>query len=325
MARRPVLSLCLLALLLLGAIALRLAQGGWGDSPEITRSLLELRAMRVGAAVCVGAALAVAGVMLQSLLRNPLASPDLLGLASGSGLGIMIAVYLAHLAGLGIASASGVGATAAALLGAILALVLVYTLSQRRGLLEPVTLILVGVMISILCSAGILFIKHLLPDRGEAADRLIMGALRDDLTLTELSSVGVVTLAGLVVGVALGRAMDVASLGDDESRSVGLSLGSLRVILFASSGVLTAGSVLLAGPIGFVGLICPHAVRLIAGPNHRVLIVGAALAGALLMVLADSLVRLVELPSGRLPISVITSLIGGPTLIVLLRRGDRGF
>lgn len=325
MARRPAITLALLALLLLGAVALRLAQGGAGDTPDVTRQLFEIRAMRVGAGICVGAALAVAGVMLQSLLRNPLASPDLLGLASGSGLGIMIAVYLASLAGNGIASASGAGATSAALLGAMLALVLVYTLSQRRGLLEPITLILVGVIISILCSAGILFIKHLLPDRGEAADRLIMGALRDDLTTRELLGVGLLTLAGIVVGVILGRAMDVASLGDDESRSIGLSLGRLRLALFATSGVLTAGSVLIAGPIGFVGLICPHAVRLLAGPGHRVLIVGAALAGALLMVLADSAVRLIELPSGRLPISVITSLIGGPMLIVLLRRNDRGF
>jgi iron complex transport system permease protein len=101
---------------------------------------------------------------------------------------------------------------------------------------------------------------------------------------------------------------------------VGVGLSRLRTVLFLTSGVLTAGSVVLAGPIGFVGLICPHAVRLLAGPGHRVLVLGSALAGAALVVGCDALVRVVDLGTGQLPIGVLTSLLGGPVLIWLLRR-----
>lgn len=322
MKTRALITLAVVALVLLLACAARLAVGGMPASGEDLALVLELRGTRLLTGVIVGAALSVAGVLLQSLMRNPLASPDLLGLASGAGLGVMIAAYLAFLAGAGIAHAGvgGAGGTAAALVGSLAALAVVYALSQRRGFLEPVSLILMGVLISIICSAGIQFIRHLLPDQGVAAGRLLLGALRDDVSLTELAAVGGVVLAGIGVGVACGKAMDAAALGDDEARSVGVPLARLRVLLFIASGALAAAAVILAGPIGFVGLICPHLVRLGAGPSHRPLIIGSALAGAALVVGADVLVRWIELDAGRLPISVLTSLVGGPMLIWMLRR-----
>jgi iron complex transport system permease protein len=322
---RKLAALAILALLLIAAIALRLWVGGSANlSPQAWAQTLALRESRVLMGLIVGAALAVAGVMLQSLLRNPLASPDLLGLASGAGLGVMLIAYIAFKAGMGIAgsSATGVGWTtsSAALVGSMAALALVFLLSQRRGLLDPVTLVLVGVVVSIMCSAGTLLIKSLLPDQGVAAARLLMGDLSDDVPHARVYMVGIVTLAGTIIGWLASRAMDAAALGEDEARSVGVPLGLLRVTLFITAGVLCAGSVVLAGPIGFVGLICPHAVRLLAGPSHRTLVIGAALSGGTLVILADSIARLMDFGAGHPPISVLTSLVGGPVLVVLLRR-----
>jgi iron complex transport system permease protein len=316
-------AIVVLVLVLLGAVALRLYLGPLaGLSEEAKAQIMSLREGRVLMGVVVGAALAVAGVMLQSLLRNPLASPDLLGLASGAGFGVMLVTFLAS-RGIAAASASagGIGwTTTAALVGALSALAIVFALSQRRGLLDPVTLVLVGVVISIIASSGTLLLKSLLQDQGFAAGRLLLGDLRDDVAPVQVWSVGAVTLVGVVVGWACGRAMDAAALGEDEARSVGVPLGALRATLFIAAGVLSAGSVVLAGPIGFVGLICPHAVRLLAGPSHRTLVVGAAVAGAALVVLADVLARVIDLGAGHPPIGVLTSLVGGPVLIGLLRR-----
>ena len=111
------------------------------------------------------------------------------------------------------------------------------------------------------------------------------------------------------------------AMGEDEARSVGVPLGMLRVVLFVTAGVLSAASVVVAGPVGFVGLICQHAMRLLAGPSHRVLVIGAAMAGATLVVFADAVLREIDFGSGHPPISVLTSLVGGPVLVVLLRRG----
>src|ERR1043165_2455243 len=279
MPRRAAVTILVLISLLAGAVALRLLIGekgafGWPDEP----GLRQIRLERVCSGAIVGAALAVGGVLLQCLLRKPLASPDLLGLASGSGFGVMLAAYGAYRAGLGIAPATS--SVPAALIGALAALGLVYGLSQRRGLIEPVTLILVGVIISIIFGAATVFVQYLLPDRGIAAARWLLGALNDENTWARLGAVGGITVAAVIAGALLARQMDAASLSEDEARSLGVHLGALRAVLFVLSGLLTAGAVVLAGPIGFVGLVCPHAVRLSAGPAHRSLVVGSALAGS---------------------------------------------
>lgn len=315
----------LLGLLLIFALAAALRL--WVGGGELSAPILELRASRLATGAIVGAALAVAGVFLQALLRNPLASPDLLGLASGSGFAVMVAVKLG-LVSTGAIAASGLGAfsaTLAAVVGAVGALALTYLLSQRRGLLDPILLVLTGVVVSIVCSAGTMLMRHLLPfQETDVADRMLRGALREDVSAAEFAIIGGLTLVGLIIGIAAGRAMDAAALSEDEAVSVGVPLAALRRTLFIFSGVLTAGSVVLAGPIGFVGLICPHLVRLLAGPGHRALVIGSALAGAALVVFADVIVRAVDLPSGRLPISVLTAIIGGPAFVLLLRKQSRG-
>ncbi len=303
---------------MLGAGMLRLLVGGPGlGLPELP-GIWELRLERLAGGVIVGASLGISGVLLQALLRNPLASPDLLGLASGAGLGVMISFGLGAISGM--MGTALLGTTGPAIMGSLGALAIVYALSQRRGFVDPVPLILVGVIVSIICSAATLFIQNLLPDRGITASRWMLGSLRDGIPAWQLWGVGGLTLASAAWSVRLGHAMDASALSDDEAIGVGVRLGILRAILFVLAGLLTAGSVVLAGPIGFVGLVCPHLVRLLAGPAHRPLVIGSAIAGAALVVLADALVKAIELPTGRLPIGVLTTIVGGPLFIVLLRK-----
>ena len=307
------------ALAVLAAVAclLRLAVGGEGLAFAGDPAVAELRWLRVVSGLGVGASLAVAGVMLQALLRNPLASPDLLGLSAGAGLAVMLTAYAGYLAtGAIVPTSAGV---LPALAGSFAALAIVYALSQRRGFVDPVTLILVGVIVGIVFGSAAAVVRSLLPDGGFQASRLLLGRLSDD-TPWPVAWLGL-GAAGLGVGVAarLGPAMDAASMGDDEAASVGVSVPALRAWLFVSAGVLTAVSVVVAGPIGFVGLVVPHAARMVLGPSHRLLAAASALLGGAVVVAADALVRSIDLPTGRLPVGVVTALVGGPVFVLMLR------
>ena len=325
MSRRGALTIAGLAVLLALAVGARLVVGGptWG-LPE-NAEFWALRLDRAWAAAIVGASLAVGGVLLQSLLRNPLASPDLIGPAAGAGLAVMIRVYLATALTAGGAASLGQSSAAAnapaALAGSLGALALVYSLSQRRGFIDPVSLVLVGVIVGVICGAATMFVAHLMPDRGFSVARWTLGELSDETPRRTLLLASLAAGVTVTVAVALGPAMDVAALGDDEALSTGVPIARLRIALFLLSGVLTAVAVVLAGPVGFVGLVCPHIVRLLAGPAHRTLVLGSAVAGATLIVAADAAVKAVNLGGGRMPIGVITALVGGPVFIVLLRRG----
>lgn len=318
MAKRPFISMSALAIALLGVAALRLLVGPEGLDPPRDTLEWSLRIGRVLSGAAVGGALGAAGVMLQALLRNPLAAPAVLGLTAGAGFGVTLVTFLGFSTAGAIAgqSATGLGA----LLGAIAVLVIVYSLAQRRGVIEPVTLILVGVVVSMICAAGTVLLQHLMPERGLVATmRWLFGSLRDDAPRLATYSVLALTSLCVIVGAKLGPAMDAASLDDDEARSVGVSLHRLRLVLLSLAGALTAGSVVIAGPIGFVGLICPHAVRYVVGPSHRTLVAGSTLLGATVIIGADALIRVIDLGAGRMPIGVLTALVGGPAFIWLLR------
>lgn len=304
-----------------GAVLLRLAIGRDSHGLIFCFEFLDDRAVRILAGATVGVCLAAAGVFLQSLLRNPLASPDILGLSSGSGLGVMAASYLAYVSGHGISGAESLGISnaLASTLGALVAIGLVYLLAQRRGVLDPTSLVLVGVVVAMMCGAGTMLVRQLLPDQGMAAGRLLLGAVRD-VAPRELWVLTPVALGVVAFGGAWSRAMDAASLSDDETRTLGVPLARLRASLFFASAVLTAVSVLLAGPVGFVGLIAPHAGRMLIGPRHGRLLVASCLCGIIVVVTGDALVRAIDLGSGQLPLGVLTSLAGGPVLISLLRR-----
>lgn len=311
---RPVLlTVCLLGAL--GAVALRLSLGPGGLSLP-SSDILALRGLRVLSGVAVGASLGVAGAVMQSLLRNPLASPDLMGVASGSGVAVMLAALASTIWGFSFA----VLAAPAALAGALLTLALIHTLAVRRGELSVVGLTLIGVAVSFMFGAVGMLIQHLLADRGLSASRWLMGSLREDLPAGPIVAACGVTLLGLIAALRCARAMDLCALGDDAARTMGVSMRSHRSTLFLISGSLAAVSVYLAGPIGFVGLIAPHLVRLLAGPAHRTLLPASALLGIAIILGADSIVRTIDLATGRLPLGVVTALLGGPALIAMLRR-----
>ncbi len=307
---------------LLVAAAWRIGVGSGGWSLDVDAAVLEIRAVRIGVAATVGAALAVAGVLLQALFRNPLAAPDLLGLSSGASLAVVLGLYLTG-AGTGFGTVVWQGVPAMA--GAMGALGLVYVLAQRRGLVEPVSLVLTGVVVGILCGAGVMLVQHLSPDAGFNTARLLVGTISDDTAWTTLLAAAGVTVASVGLAATLGPTLDAASLGDDEAASVGVPVARLRLGLFLIAGALAASAVLLAGPVGFIGLVVPHAARLLAGPSHRALVLVSALGGAGLLVLADAAIKAINLGGGRLPLGVVTALVGGPVLIVLLRRGPGTF
>ncbi|MEO0512383.1 MAG: iron ABC transporter permease [Planctomycetota bacterium] len=284
-------------------------------------AVVPLRLSRMGTASLVGASLALAGVYLQTLMRNPLASPSLLGLSSGAALGVTVAAYLGYSVTGVITPAGSPGfLSVASVVGCGGTLGLVYLLASKRGLLEPVTLVLVGVVIAIVAGAATQAVQRLLPDGGVAVARMLVGTVRDDTPTPLLIGLGLALASSAAAGMLLARSLDALALDDDEARSVGVRVGRVRLFLLVSSGLLTAGAVVAAGPIGFVGLVVPHAVRLLIGPAHGPLILATALAGAAGIVWADALVAAIRLPSGRLPIGVLTAVIGGPAFLWLVRR-----
>lgn len=323
-ARRQIVGLCALGTCVLALVTLRVLiyrplEGGvtlgWPD--ELVR---EFRFTAVAVAIITGAALAVSGVLLQALLRNPLASPFILGISSGAALGVMIALYCGAV--LGWAFLRQPNNAIPALSGALAVLGIVYALGQRRGWLDPLSLVLTGVVVSAICGALIMFLQNLAPHtlRSDLITWM-MGHISEgasQVTLLVTSGVTVVCVAGSAV---MGRAMDAATLGDDEARSVGVSIGRLRLVMFVMAGALAAMSVTLCGPISFVGLIAPHAARMLIGPKHTALVFGSALAGAGLLLAADVASQVFSFGGGRVPVGVFTALIGGPAFIWLLRSG----
>lgn len=314
----------LLALGLAGVCLLRLLVGDPAglhlpESPLVW----DLRLGRLVPGVIVGGSLALAGVLLQSLLRNPLASPDLIGAASGAGLGVMAALFLRHLLGQSVSDASVPAGSAGAIAGSLGALGLVYFLGRRARVLDPVSLVLVGAIVAIVASSATVLLAHLIPGQGIAVARWTIGALSDDVPRGQVVAAGVLLMAATATGMLLTRSLDAAMLPDDEARSIGVNIRFLRAVCFVLAGLLTAGAVALAGPIGFVGLVCPHLARLIVGPAHRGVVPAALILGAAMIVGADAGADLLPLPSGRLPIGIITAMVGGPVFIALLIRERR--
>lgn len=296
---------------------------GWPDD-----AIIGLRLTAIVAATVVGAALGVAGTMLQALLRNPLADPFVLGVSGGAGLGVMVAMYIGWAAGGAISTGAfawllgGERMLVPAALGAVAALALVQWLGQRRGVPDPLALVLAGAIVSSMCGACIMLLQHLVP-HGLRGDLMVwmMGRIPEAVDGRILGAVAALVFAGVVLCVVLGRAMDAATFGDDEAHALGVSLPRLRWTLALGGGVLAAASVGIAGPLAFVGLVAPHAVRRLLGPRHAPLAVASALAGAALMLAADCLRQVVDFGGGRVPVGVFTALAGGPVFLALMRSG----
>lgn len=308
----------MLILICIAIAMFRLMVGSHGFGFSDNQQVMDLRFNRVVVGGVVGASLGLAGAFLQSLLRNPLASPDLMGLSAGAGFAVTLTTWI---------NGAAIGASMAALpalAGAIVVLALVWVLSQRRGMIEPVMMILIGVIISVILGAATMLVASMMTDKGYSISRWMMGGLREDIENPVVwISTGVLLLA-VVWGIFASRAFDAMALSEDEAKSVGVHVGMVRLGQLLGAGALTAMSIVLAGPIGFVGLVCPHIVRVLAGPSHRTLVIGSALCGFALVVGADTFVRLVATDAGRIPIGVVTSLVGGPVFLAMLLRQRQG-
>ena len=309
----------LLVVVLIGAGALRVQLGstgsvGWPHSAQ----LRGIRLNRLAIAGVVGAALAISGVGLQSLLRNPLAEPFILGLTTGAGVGLMAQLMLEDLLGRTLHIHH-----AGALAGAALSLMVVFLMARRNGVIDPLGLLLVGVVLSTINGAIIMFLNLVPGSAGVKTDIMtwMMGFIGEGTPPGVTRIIACLTALGLGVLVWYGPAMDVSSLSDAEAESVGVNLKRLRTVLFVVASVLAAGAVVLAGPVAFVGLICPHLVRLLLGPGHRPLVIGAALAGAILLIGADltSVVLHRIFNWGIMPLGIFTALLGGVFFLWLLR------
>lgn len=302
-----------------GVFGLRLLVGEGLNWPA-TGEIAGLRLQRAAIGTVIGAALAVAGTLLQALLRNPLASPYVVGISSGAAAGVM----LNSIGALGFVAAAGIvkdiGDQTAALAGALATMAAVYVLGQKRGRLDPLGLLLVGVIVNAINGAAIMFINFMSTpaDRGQMA-LWLLGYINEEAGWATIGWVAAVTAMASGAAWACGRSMDLASFSDAEAHSMGVSMARLRLTLFVLAGLLVSGSVVLAGPIGFVGLICPHLVRLLIGPSHRPLILGSACAGAGLVIGADIAVKLLDRGQGLMPIGILTAIIGGPVFLMMLR------
>jgi iron complex transport system permease protein len=290
---------------------------------ELTRQVWLTRVARLTAAAAVGAALAAGGMALQGLLRNPLAEPYILGISSGAGVGVL----------LGLAAAGG-GAMPAwastpvlAFGGAAGACAVVYAIAQRRGRLDPYSLILSGVIVNSFNGAIMLTIQ-LYVDRHRIADFAYwaMGRLPDSVDLHLLAVCGACVAAGWLVCLLHAAGYNVLGLGDEVAGASGVSVQRLRVLTFAAVGLMTAAAVALAGPIAFLGLIVPHICRMVLGPDHRLGVVASGFAGAIFLMAAETLCRTVGdwLGLGLIPVGILTALAGGPFFIYLLRTRFRG-
>ncbi|WP_418061470.1 iron chelate uptake ABC transporter family permease subunit [Pimelobacter simplex] len=285
------------------------------------RIVWQLRMPRVVGAAATGAGLALAGAVLQSLTRNDLADPYLLGISGGATVGAVAVIVL----GVGVGSLGGSAALgAAAFVTALVALLLVLALATgRSGDLPPARTVLAGVAVGQMCAAFTSFAVMMGGDH-DAARRVLawtMGSLAGVRWLGAGVLV-VVALVALVGIVAHAADLDAFAFGDSSAASLGVSIRRTRWVLLVGTALLTACLVAYTGAIGFVGLVVPHVVRLVCGPLHRRLLPLSALAGAVLMIWADTLAR--SLIDGQeIPIGVVTAVLGAPLFAYLLRRESR--
>lgn len=270
--------------------------------------VLDLRLPRALLAFATGAMLAIAGVLMQVLLRNPLADPYVLGVSGGASL----AALLAMLFGIGT-----VLITSSAFLGALLSIFTVFVLAQGQGGWTISRLLLTGVVMASGWGALISFLLVVSPpDKVHGMLFWLMGDLSYDRPLTPGL---VILLIGIVITLPLSRQLNVMVWGDQQAKSLGVDVRKLRLKIFFIASLLTAGAVSMAGGIGFVGLVVPHFMRLLVGNDHRILLPASALAGAILLIWADIAARTVMAPV-QIPVGVLTALLGVPLFLYLLRR-----
>ncbi len=277
----------------------------------VTTVVLDLRLPRALAAFATGGLLALAGAMMQVLLRNPLADPYILGVSGGAAVAALLGIMLGF---------GGFWIDVGAFVGAMAVTLLVFSLAQGPGGWTPTRLLLTGVVIA----AGLSAVVSLLLALGQ--DSSLKGMLfwlMGDFSYVEDARFNLIVLAlATAAGILLARHLNVLARGEQQALILGVSVKPMRIGIFLLSSLLTALAVTTAGSIGFVGLLVPHLVRLAAGADHRIVVPGSALAGGILLMLADTAARTVLAPR-QLPVGALTALFGVPLFLILLRRPAR--
>ncbi|MBN2058006.1 MAG: iron ABC transporter permease [Candidatus Saganbacteria bacterium] len=314
--RQAWLAFLVLMLGLIAVFILSLFFGSVSIAPEKlwqSEIVWQIRLPRVILAGLIGLLLSLSGVILQGVLRNPLADPYILGISAGGAVGAALAISM----GGGIVVLGMSSVPIAAFIFSLLAVFIVYKLAKVGGRTAPETLILAGVALSAFCSA-ILALIIIVSGNLQTIYFWLLGSLAwaswgNVITVAPYALIG----AGIVYFYS--KELNALLLGEEMAATLGIDVEQVRLILIVVASVMTAAAVSVAGLIGFVGLIVPHWVRLLIGPNHRLLIPIASLSGMLLMILADTLARTMLAPL-EIPIGIIMSLIGAPFFLYLLRR-----
>lgn len=286
-----------------------------GDYTASGQIFFKIRLPRVILGFLAGAALAVCGVVFQALLRNPLATPYTLGVASGSAAGALLMIKIgAAFTILGFSARQS-----GAFIGSLLTMLVVYALARRFGRISIHTLILAGVTINYFFSAVIL-ILHYVADFTETRQmiRWTIGGL-DLVDYPTLLRSLLLLIPGFILFAALARSFNLLSTSEEIAQSKGVAVNRIQIVAYLAASLVTANVVALTGPIGFIGLIVPHLLRMLLGPDHRLLIPTALLGGGGFLVIADTVARTILAPVD-LPVGIVTTLLGGPFFLWLLAK-----
>lgn len=295
---------------------------GWPDtelSEAMQAVVWNVRLPRVAQGLCAGAALAVCGVMLQALFRNPLADPALIGVSAGAALGAVATIVLGATWMHGLSRLLGLWTLpAAAFAGALCMTAVVFSLARREGVTDPTTMLLCGIAVNALSGAGIGLLTYLATD--DQLRNLTFWSLGSLGTSTwgSLAGVGPALLLVAIFTPALARPLNALLLGESEALHLGVPVERIKRIVIILSAAGAGAIVAVNGVIGFIGLIAPHTARLIVGPDHRVVLPLSALLGATLLTAGDLIARTAVKPA-ELPIGVLTALLGAPFFLWLLR------
>ncbi len=277
------------------------------------RILFHIRLPRALAALFAGAALAVSGVLIQAVLQNPMAAPNIIGVNSGAGLAatLTVAVFPSALPFLPLS----------AFLGALAACLLIYAISARTSA-SKLTITLVGIAVGSVLNAGINTVKVIFPDSVYDADLFMIGGF-SGVTYEKILPACAVIMLALIFAFCMAREVDILGLGADSAKSLGMNVPLVRFLQLITASALAGAAVSFAGLLGFVGLLVPHMMRKFVGSRHRILIPSSALCGACLVLLCDLISRVIVAPY-ELPVGIILSLCGGVFFICLVLFGKRG-
>ena len=278
-----------------------------GDNDKAYRIIMHIRLPRTVGAILSGCALAVSGVLIQAVLNNPIASPNIIGVNSGAGLSavLLITAFPALISYIPLA----------AFLGALMSCLIIYLFSLKSGA-DKITIALVGIAVSSILSAGINLVKILFPDSVFDADLFLIGGL-SGVTLKKLILPAILIFFAVLISVILSRATDIITLGDETAQTLGINTKVFKFALLVIASVLAGSAVSFAGVIGFVGLLVPHIARKFVGTKHRLLIPAVSLMGSCLVLICDLFGRLIAAPY-EVSVGIILAFLGGPFFIALI-------